>query len=652
MASQDPVNPSHATFDLFVQAQTCKDVRHHFAELCRQVDIDPRGFRTFYVKLKERLNYWKAKALWTKLDKRASHADYQQGKACTKNKCLVLGAGPCGLRTAIELSLLGAQVVVLEKRESFTRNNVLHLWPFTISDLRGLGAKKFYGKFCTGSLDHISIRQLQLVLLKVSLLLGVEVHTGVEFQGLTEPSGENGWMAKLQPASHPAATFQFDVFISAGGGRFVPDGFKHKELRGKLAIGITANFINRHTAAEAQVAEISGVARIYNQKFFQDLLTETGIDLENIVYYKDDTHYFVMTAKKKSLLKKGVIKQDYSDADELLAPANVDSEALNGYAHDAAYFSTGGHLPDLQFAKNPNGQPDVAMFDFTCMHRAENASLVRERRGKKLLMGLVGDCLVEPFWPLGTGIARGFLAAFDTAWMVRSWGMGIPHLKVLAERESLYQLLSQTTPENTSKNYAGYSIDPKTRYQRINVSSIHTSQVQHLYDVDKFHPSNSIRGFEELLKWCQNHTAGYDNVNVKDLTQSWRSGMALFAVVTGCWSHVTTPVPPASPELSPTPDPAPAPTPAHEPEPEPGAGASMTNSDECYFCGQRVYVLERISAEGKFFHRSCFSCHQCGITLRLGGYSFDQATGRFYCELHSAELVLANGAETSRKVGH
>lgn len=34
-----------------------------------------------------------------------------------------------------------------------------------------------------------------------------------------------------------------------------------------------------------------------------------GIDLENIVYYKDDTHYFVMTAKKKSLLEKGVIKQ-------------------------------------------------------------------------------------------------------------------------------------------------------------------------------------------------------------------------------------------------------------------------------------------------------------------------------------------------------
>ena len=40
----------------------------------------------------------------------------------------------------------------------------------------------------------------------------------------------------------------------------------------------------------------------------QDLRADTGIDLENIVYYKDDTHYFVMTAKKDSLLKKGVLK--------------------------------------------------------------------------------------------------------------------------------------------------------------------------------------------------------------------------------------------------------------------------------------------------------------------------------------------------------
>ena len=37
------------------------------------------------------------------------------------------------------------------------------------------------------------------------------------------------------------------------------------------------------------------------------LLVFLGVDLENIVYYKDDTHYFVMTAKKRSLMEKGVI---------------------------------------------------------------------------------------------------------------------------------------------------------------------------------------------------------------------------------------------------------------------------------------------------------------------------------------------------------
>lgn len=56
----------------------------------------------------------------------------------------------------MELGFLGFRVVLLEKRETFSRNNVLHLWPFAIHDLRGLGAKKFYGKFCAGAIDHIS----------------------------------------------------------------------------------------------------------------------------------------------------------------------------------------------------------------------------------------------------------------------------------------------------------------------------------------------------------------------------------------------------------------------------------------------------------------------------------------------------------------
>lgn len=201
--------------------------------------------------------------------------------------------------------------VIVEKRDRMSRNNVLHLWPFVIEDLRILGAKKFFGKFCAGAIDHISIRQLQCILLKVALLLGVEVHTEVSFEGLIEPNPakKTGWKADVKPANHPVSQYEFDVIIGADGKRNTLQGFKRKEFRGKLAIAITANFINKRTEAEARVEEISGVAFIFNQKFFKDLYAETGIDLENIVYYKDDTHYFVMTAKKASLIDKGVIKQ-------------------------------------------------------------------------------------------------------------------------------------------------------------------------------------------------------------------------------------------------------------------------------------------------------------------------------------------------------
>ncbi|XP_015230213.1 PREDICTED: protein-methionine sulfoxide oxidase MICAL3 isoform X6 [Cyprinodon variegatus] len=558
------INRSHVLFDNFVQATTCKGTLKAFQEFCEHLEVKPTEHRIFYHKLKSKLNYWKAKALWAKLDKRAGQKEYKKGRACANTKCLIIGAGPCGLRTAIELAFLGARVVLLEKRDAFSRNNVLHLWPFTIHDLRGLGAKKFYGKFCAGAIDHISIRQLQLMLLKMALLLGIEIHVNVEFKGLIEPPEDQeteriGWRAEVHPKTHPVNELEFDVIIGADGRRNTLPGFRRKEFRGKLAIAITANFINRNTTAEAKVEEISGVAFIFNQKFFQDLREATGIDLENIVYYKDDTHYFVMTAKKQSLLEKGVILHDYADTELLLSRANVDQAALLSYAREAADFSTNHQLPTLDFAINHYGQPDVAMFDFTCMYASENAAMVRQRHGHKLLVALVGDSLLEPFWPMGTGIARGFLAAMDSGWMVKSWAQGKTPLEVLAERESIYRLLPQTTSENVSKNFSQYSVDPTTRYPNISLNFLRPSQVRHLFDtgegreirieienvINSSTPKlarndnylldkqfqESIARSSKLLNWCQRQTEGYRNVSVTDLTMSWKSGLALCALI-------------------------------------------------------------------------------------------------------------------------
>nr|XP_015312939.1 PREDICTED: protein-methionine sulfoxide oxidase MICAL3 isoform X6 [Macaca fascicularis] len=839
----ETMNPAHVLFDRFVQATTCKGTLKAFQELCDHLELKPKDYRSFYHKLKSKLNYWKAKALWAKLDKRGSHKDYKKGKACTNTKCLIIGAGPCGLRTAIDLSLLGAKVVVIEKRDAFSRNNVLHLWPFTIHDLRGLGAKKFYGKFCAGAIDHISIRQLQLILLKVALILGIEIHVNVEFQGLIQPPEDQeneriGWRALVHPKTHPVSEYEFEVIIGGDGRRNTLEGFRRKEFRGKLAIAITANFINRNTTAEAKVEEISGVAFIFNQKFFQELREATGIDLENIVYYKDDTHYFVMTAKKQSLLDKGVILHDYADTELLLSRENVDQEALLSYAREAADFSTQQQLPSLDFAINHYGQPDVAMFDFTCMYASENAALVREQNGHQLLVALVGDSLLEPFWPMGTGIARGFLAAMDSAWMVRSWSLGTSPLEVLAERESIYRLLPQTTPENVSKNFSQYSIDPVTRYPNINVNFLRPSQVRHLYDTGetkdihlemeslvnsrttpKLTRNESVARSSKLLGWCQRQTDGYAGVNVTDLTMSWKSGLALCAIIhryrpdlidfdsldeqnveknnqlafdiaekelgispimtgkemasvgepdklsmvmylTQFYEMFKDSLPSSdtldlnaeekavliastrspisflsklgqtisrkrSPKdkkekdldgagkrrktsqseeeeaprghrgerptlvstltdrrmdvavgnqnkvkymatqlLAKFEENAPAQSvgtrrqltqergasqpssclpgqvrPAPTPQWKQGSmkkefPQNLGGSDTCYFCQKRVYVMERLSAEGKFFHRSCFKCEYCATTLRLSAYAYDIEDGKFYCKPH------------------
>ncbi|XP_062052472.1 F-actin-monooxygenase MICAL2 isoform X2 [Lepus europaeus] len=793
-------------FENFVQASTCKGTLQAFNILTRQLDLDPLDHRNFYSKLKSKVTTWKAKALWYKLDKRGSHKEYKRGKSCMNTKCLIIGGGPCGLRTAIELAFLGAKVVVVEKRDTFSRNNVLHLWPFTIHDLRGLGAKKFYGKFCAGSIDHISIRQLQLILFKVALMLGVEIHVNVEFVKVLEPPEDQenqkiGWRAEFLPADHALSDFEFDVIIGADGRRNTLEGFRRKEFRGKLAIAITANFINRNSTAEAKVEEISGVAFIFNQKFFQDLKEETGIDLENIVYYKDCTHYFVMTAKKQSLIDKGVIIKDCLDTEMLLCAENVNQDNLLSYAREAADFATNYQLPSLDFAMNHYGQPDVAMFDFTSMYASENAALVRERQAHRLLVALVGDSLLEPFWPMGTGCARGFLAAFDTAWMVKGWDQGTPPLELLAERESLYRLLPQTTPENINKNFEQYTLDPGTRYPNLNSNCVRPHQVKHLYitkELDRYplerlgsvrrtvglsRRESDIRP-SKLLTWCQQQTEGYQHVNVTDLTTSWRSGLALCAIIHRFrpelinfdslneddavennqlafdvaerefgFPPVTTGKEMASAQV---PDKLSmvmylskfyelfrgAPlrpvdswrknygenadfslakssipnnylnltlprkrTPRVDGQPEEndmnkrrrkgvnnldeppafssrslgssqecGSGKeggsqnkvkSMANqllakfeestrnpsllkqesmrkafplsvggSDTCYFCKKRVYVMERLSAEGHFFHRECFRCSVCDTTLRVATYAFDCDEGKFYCKPH------------------
>lgn len=73
-------------FENFVQSSTCKGTIQAFNILTRQLELDPSDNRNFYSKLKSKVTSWKAKALWNKLDKRASHKEYKRGKSCMNTK--------------------------------------------------------------------------------------------------------------------------------------------------------------------------------------------------------------------------------------------------------------------------------------------------------------------------------------------------------------------------------------------------------------------------------------------------------------------------------------------------------------------------------------------------------------------------------------
>ena len=268
--------------------------------------------------------------LETKVSRRKDFCKLSGQTAC------VIGAGPVGLRCAVELAMCGASVVVIEQRRAFTRANILKLWPFLVHDLRTLGAKIFFPQYCIGGLMHIGTRRLQQILLKDALLLGVEVHYGLQFHKVLKPdkvAGRPQWTLSLgpmvgrdgKPRDSPElyataeaeaaklATRGFDSFFVAVGQKtpvetqlpngdsrlsFTPlleteDGkvplFELKKVQYSQAVGMVTHFKNNYSIDENSVQEQGGIARQFNMEIFDSLQRTTMCELENVVYYRGGT---------------------------------------------------------------------------------------------------------------------------------------------------------------------------------------------------------------------------------------------------------------------------------------------------------------------------------------------------------------------------
>ena len=290
-------------------------------------------------------------------------------------KVFISGAGPCGLRTAIECALLGFKTTIVEKRAVFSRANILMLWSHTKDDLVSLGSKYFYKEMLThGHPLHLGTREMQLCMLKTALLLGVEVFYETSLVGFLYDEKEQIWNAQVKATNQNKAkavtgskekALEFkpsklgdyqttykcnmvddseldEAFITkpVPGARLVPFnacaiaegewsqscrslGFRKTIDRFKQALGVVINLeYDKSNKVESKLASFSMGSITARGELLKKLERE-GINCENVEYLKGRTHYIATTVTKDTLLNTGTLKMDLP-SDKLLTVSYFD----------------------------------------------------------------------------------------------------------------------------------------------------------------------------------------------------------------------------------------------------------------------------------------------------------------------------------------
>ncbi|GMY38730.1 LIM domain-containing protein WLIM1-like [Fagus crenata] len=65
-------------------------------------------------------------------------------------------------------------------------------------------------------------------------------------------------------------------------------------------------------------------------------------------------------------------------------------------------------------------------------------------------------------------------------------------------------------------------------------------------------------------------------------------------------------------------------------------------TQKCMACDKTVYLVDKLTADNRVYHKACFRCHHCKGTLKLSNFcSFD---GVLYCRPHYDQLFKRTGS--------
>ena len=187
----------------------------------------------------------------------------------------------------------------------------------------------------------------------------------------------------------------------------------------------------------------------------------------------------------------------------------------------------------------------------------------------------------------------------------------------------------------------------------------------------------SVTGTKALEAWAKKVTSGYVNVNILNMTTSWRSGLAFCAIIhhfhphlidynsldpddvygNNCLAFTVAEQQLGIPALL---DPhdmvecelldrlsiltylsqyyqvltsnTPVKSSVSAVTSSPVKSDKARTGENCAVCGKPVFILERLNVAGKLFHRTCFKCARCEEQLTLASF-YETETGQFCCEV-------------------
>lgn len=387
---------------------------------------------------------------------------------CVSQRVLVVGGGPVGLRLAIQLKLSGHQVTVFEKRREkrseelealgFTnRINRPHVFFFLRNDLERLNGRNWmtskmcYPIFTQGDTASIGIDELQVLLLKNALLLGVDFRVGVCFDDahveIDPKTSKPRWKVKCTYDEKAAADYNkqqgsctevFDVLMGCDGARSrvresQPQFFGEVDKRAfKKMMGVVGNVQKVSRKRLIELGFPSGQEPSDMKRAHQGGGRMTGLN-----YYKASYHnYVIFTPTKDDLIAAGIDSDGVYTFQEGRAQANPtkaeEKKRLKKWVSQRCKevgIPIDETLSNEGFVEAPN---DCMLFDFSEIWKCKKNFAVNlpppdydvERdgpwTGHELIppIGLVGDAVTEPFWIAGVGLQRGWNGLMDACYII------------------------------------------------------------------------------------------------------------------------------------------------------------------------------------------------------------------------------------------